>query len=418
VIGSRFALLAALLPLFGCWIVVFPSVRALPRAARFASAVTAGVVTLTALMFAMAVAGVRWSLPLLLVPALASLGMAIWFRRPSARSLPATPRELAILALAVTAVLLVAATTLAGAATSFDLLLFWGAKGQQFALARTIDVGFLRDPRNALMHSDYPPLLPLVYAWTMLGGSQLDWFGVIATAPLLLLTATAAVWGITRSAAMTALYAAMFGVAFIDNNIAGNAEPMLLLFETVAVGAILWKVDALAAIALAGAVLTKVEGAAFMLVVLPLARRRAFRIAIAPVVALGAWLAFCAHHGLLDTYRPHAALSSPLAVFRPLIQQASMGVAYVPWIALLLVIALGRVRAALPAILAAMAYLVFLTMAWTGVTDVATEIAWSARRVLLTPLLLLFFAAVASRPGPETEKGGLAAALHGTLREV
>jgi hypothetical protein len=398
VISARFALLAALLPLFGCWIAVFASVRALPLAARIAATVAAGIVTITSLMFAMAAVGVMWSIPLLLVPGLLSLSTGVWHGRPRAVSQPVTPGELAILGFAALAVLLVAAVTLAGAATSFDLLLFWGAKGQRFALARTIDVGFLRDPRHVLMHADYPPLLPLIYAWTMLGGGHLDWFGAIATAPLLLLAATLAVWGFTRSASMTALYAAMFGLAFIDNNIAGNAEPMLLFFETVAVAAILRKCNAVAGIALVGAVLTKVEGAAFALVALPLAGWKAFRIGIAPAVALGAWLAFCAHHGLRDAYRSHVTLSSPFAVVRPLLEQASMGVAYVPWLALLLVIVLGRTKAAFSAMLAAIGYMAFLTLAWMAFADVATEVAWSARRVLLTPLLLLFFGAVAARP--------------------
>jgi len=296
----------------------------------------------------------------------------------------------------------VTAVVLAGAATSFDLLLFWGVKGQHFGLARTIDVAFLRDPAHHLMHSDYPPLVPLLYAWTMTGGMYLDWFGTIAMAPLLLLAGTAAVWGFTRSAPMTALYATTFGFLFLDNNIAGNAEPILLFLETVAVAVLVCapECEVLAILALTGVMLTKVEGAVFVAAAMLLAPRRTLRLLPAPLAALGAWIAFCAHHGLLDTYRSHAGVSHTAfaAVARPLLVEASMHAWYVPWIALFLLIALGRRRASLPALGAAAFYLAFLVYVWAGgaAAGSAPEIAWSARRVLVTPLLFLFFAAVSA----------------------
>ncbi len=442
-IGPRFALLTALVPLMGGWVAAFASVRAVPRALRLAAFLATGLVTITVEMGLLASLGIPWSAALLLpLPLLATL--FVWWRtRGQVAPAVSPPRERAVLILAAAAILAVAATVFAGAATSFDLLLFWGVKGQRFGLTHTIDVAFLRDPAHKLMHSDYPPLVPLVYAWTMLGSEQLDWFGTIATAPLLLLAGSAAVWGFTRSGTLTALYATTFGFVFLDNNIAGNAEPMLLFLETVVLAALLADCDALAAIALPGVVLTKVEGAAFVgaILVWKIAARAAARllpaattrsrseatkqdpfsfsppqreeggrtpdegpsasrwlaVLLPPLLALTAWIAFCAHHGLLDTYRSHGSggHSACAAVFRPLLIESSMHAFYLPWIALAVLIAAGRTRAALPGLAAAAAYLAFLIVVWAGGAEanIAKEIAWSARRVLITPLLLVFFAA-------------------------
>lgn len=390
-IGVRFAVLTALIPLMGGWVAAFASVRALPRAARIASYIAAGIVTIAVEMFVFAVVGVRWNYALLLP----IVGTLVAWSRSRGGVATSRPRDRATLLIALAALLVVTATVLAGAATSFDLLLFWGVKGQRFSVAHTIDVAFLRDPQNRLMHPDYPPLVPLLYAWTMLGGTELDWFGTILTAPLLLAAGTLAVWGFTRSAPMTALYASLFGFTFLDNNIAGNAEPMLLFLATVALFS---SSDAVTAIALTGVVLTKVEGAVFVAVALPLLRRR--RVVLAPALALAAWLAFCAHHGLLDSYRSHAigSLHAFALVAKPLLVEASMHAFYLPWLALALLIAVSRTRAALPALVATAAYVAFLVVVWAGgeEANIVAEIGWSARRVLLVPLLLAFYGAVTS----------------------
>jgi hypothetical protein len=395
-IGLRFAVMIALVPLMGGWVAAFASVRALPRAARIASYIAAGIVTIAVEMFVLAAVGVPWNVVLL--PIVGTL--VVWFRGRGGVATP-RPRDVATLVIAAAALLIVAATVLAGAATSFDLLLFWGVKGQRFGVAHTIDVAFLRDPQNRLMHPDYPPLVPLLYAWTMLGGIELDWFGTIATAPLLLSAGALAVWGFTRSAPMTALYATIFGFAFLDNNIAGNAEPMLLFLATVALFA---SSDAVAAIALTGVVLTKVEGAPLVAVALLVLPRR--RIVLAPALALVAWLAFCAHHGLLDSYRGHAlgSLHAFTLVAKPLLVEASMHAFYLPWLALAVLASAGRVRAALPALLAAAAYVAFLVVVWAGgeEANIVAEIGWSARRVLIVPLLLAFYAAVTSNRSTAT----------------
>ena len=92
---------------------------------------------------------------------------------------------------------------------------------------------------------------------------------------------------------------------------------------------------------------------------------------------------------------------------KPLLAQASLDAGYVPWLVIVLLIVLGRAKAALPAAIAALAFLAFLIVVWSGGgDDVATEIAWSARRVLVTPLVILFFASVAAlQPESRAESG-------------
>ncbi len=199
---------------------------------------------------------------------------------------------------------------------------------------------------------------------------------------------------------------------------------MLLFLETVALAALVCapECEVVLVVALTGVILTKVEGAAFGGVLI-LWRVAAFAwkrwrarnerssagaqttpapilTAVVPIVALGSWIAFCAYHGLLDTYRNHPGGSHTAfaAVALPLFREASLHAVYVPWIALALLILVGRRRAALPTLAAAAAYLAFLVVVWAGGAEgnIAMEITWSARRVLMTPLVILFFAAVSS----------------------
>lgn len=296
-------------------------------------------------------------------------------------------------------VLIFAALTLSGAVTNPDFLMFWGVKGERFAIVHGVDVAFLREPHHLFMHSDYPPLVPAIYALTMIGSRSLHWFGALALAPLLLAATTVVVARSLRDGALTALFAAIFAFLFIDNSIAGNAEPFLILFETIALAALLFDDEPLvAATALTAAVLTKVEGVVFVaatvgaLVVfrrLPL--RRAIGVAIPSMTAIILWITYCARNGLLDAYAPHHALVN-WNIAKPLLAESAMGSMYLPWIAVVLLIACGRARMALPAVIAAGAFIVFLIVVWIG-TEAQSEIAWSAKRVLMTPLLLLFFGA-------------------------
>jgi hypothetical protein len=141
---------------------------------------------------------------------------------------------------------------------------------------------------------------------------------------------------------------------------------------------------------------------------------RSIAVLLPPALALAAWIGYCARHGLLDTYRGHVSggHAAYAAVVKPLLVESSMHAFYLPWIALAVIIAAGRSRAAVPALAAAAAYLVFLVVVWAGGAEanIATEIAWSARRVLITPLLFVFFAA-ASASRAQAARAALPAAL-------
>jgi len=246
-------------------------------------------------MMAIAYAGWRWSVPVVvLVAALVAFGAPPTRRLARRRLAGGAPadrpagsrRSEAIIAIA--AIALVTWIVLGGAATSFDLLLFWGAKGQQFGRMHTIDVAFLADPAHHVMQPDYPPLVPLLYAGTMIGADRLNWFVAILTAPLFLALATCAVYEFRPR--LTAVFATMFGYLFVLNSTGGNAEPALIFFAVVA---LVSDDDLLTTVALTGAVLTKLEGgvfAALFVAAIALHRRKPMlllRLGALPAAALG-----------------------------------------------------------------------------------------------------------------------------------
>lgn len=65
-----------------------------------------------------------------------------------------------------------------------DFWAIWGLKGRVFFERGGIDWKFLADAGNAFAHQDYPPLLPLNYAFASLvrGGWEDRWIGVLSTA--------------------------------------------------------------------------------------------------------------------------------------------------------------------------------------------------------------------------------------------
>lgn len=413
--GLRFALMTALAPLLGLWVSSVSPVARLPRPARLAVYAASGLVTLAVEMLLFSVIGLRWSIPLLsIAPVL--LYIALRLRRRSAMDANAPGKFELSAASGLIGVGLLALTLASAAATSFDYLLFWGLKGQAFGMARTIDVGFLRNPDHADMHPDYPPLLPFYYAWTMLGAEGFDWWGGIHSAAILLLLSALAMDGFARAAgtggagAMAGLFGSMFAFLLIQNSAGGGAEPMLLFFETVALAALVCRRNerpefaVVISLALTGSVLTKVEGLVFAAIVVLLVAasagiRTAAAVAVAPTAAIGIWWLYCNAHHLLDQYTLHASrltAQSMESVLAQLVRQASFGIAYAPWIVLLLVIACGRFTRALPFLASAAVYLPFLLVVYGGGNASAMTIEWAATRVLLAPLLLVFFGAVAA----------------------
>jgi hypothetical protein len=407
---ARFLVMTAAVPLAGLWIGGFPSIRVLNALERWMLYFAAGFVTLAIEMVLMSIAGVPWSIVLLLaLPLIAAIPG--WRRSvDGARS----PRPRWELALAVAAIIVVILFVDSGAATNFDLLLFWGPKAQHFGLVRAVDPVFMRE--NFLMHPDYPTLYIGYLAWTMQGGARLDWWGAAATMPLFLVLSTIAVYGFSRSRlspAFAALFASTVGILYVLNSLGGNAEPPMVFFETLAVAAIVTGAgDVAVAVALIGAVLTKREGLAFAVVAFALhvviagEWRKRMRAGIAVAAVMLGWIAYCAHYHLIVTYNLGAevALSFARVLHGAALvwSQFSLGVGYLPWLAVLALIFCGRARAALPYVAATLAYCLILVYQFARMADADAFALWSVSRLLISAYVFLFFGAVAAIRAVET----------------
>jgi hypothetical protein len=312
-------------------------------------------------------------------------------------------------------------------ATSSDLLLFWGTKGQRFAQAGAIDVEFLRQPDHLLMHSDYPPMLPCLFAWATLTAGRFAWGAALLTLPLFLGMAAISFFGFARpvlglrsAAECTALLVALVGFVMIGTLMAGNADPLLAYFEILALSALTLGsskagADVAAGLGLAGAVLTKVEGTVFAALLVSSFLlfgegrsrwRRAVGIGTPAAAALTAWMAFCRKNGLaslysLSSHRP-ATMTHLSTVVSGVLREGSYGAAYTPW---LVVVALGfrwrdtaSTRVNLAVATGFLGFVLYIYL--TSPTDPRLWIIWSASRLLLTPLVAVFFAAMASRIEP------------------
>ncbi|HEX8411001.1 MAG TPA: hypothetical protein VF883_19205 [Thermoanaerobaculia bacterium] len=439
-VTARFVLLTLALPFLGAYVRMFGAVRLLPWPGQLALSFATGLLTIVAEMFVLSWMGVHWNawllvpLPLLLSAfgayrsaaspnAAASRNAADRSARergadfepagPLASSRPTPPLLIAFLALAI-----LISAVLAGMCTSGDFVYFWGVKGQRWGAVHLLDTAFTQEPGH-YMHPDYPPLLPLYYAWTLLGGDgALDWWGAILATPLFLAAGATSIWAFGRYArihaidGIVALFVALYAIFYVRNQVAGNAEPPLHMFEAIALAALTcWhkrsnEHDAIAAIALSGVALTKVEGGIFVLLVCGLTwlaregtlRQRltaGIKMALLPVTTLATWLLFGATRGLTDTYVPRDDLSIHYIwpTFLELVRELSLHLWYTPWLALIVILLCGRAKNALPYLLATLLFLLFLLSVYTRAEP---HLEWSAGRTLMTPLLLFIAGVLAA----------------------
>jgi len=426
---TGFAFLAAwlALPVFG-----FPFSRLAAgsidsRAGRFAFAFGSGAVVLALAMLALTAAGTPWTpFRVFLAAALPAALLAVAGRGRARAPARIDSGAIAGIAAAAAAVLLLGYAVATARATSADYVYFWGTKGQEFAAARAIDAAFLAEIDHTPLHPDYPPLLPAFYAFGALAAGRFPWGAALLSAPVFFALMVAAFWGSARrkldesSAALRcAFFAALLGFGWLASDVAGNAEPPLLFFEALVLGILVFGerspgADFAASIALAGCVLTKFEGVFFALAAagvfcaLDPARGRlssrmvsALRLLSLPALALGGWIAFCARHGILYNYKPGTAGPVTLVNFSKvaagLARNTSYGLGYLPWIAVFVAgAAIGVRREALAPALVAVA-IAFVNFGYYlhGAADPTLWIGWSARRIFLTPLLCLAFAACA-----------------------
>ncbi|MCA1582356.1 MAG: hypothetical protein LC796_13385 [Acidobacteria bacterium] len=430
------------LPAAGAPLLLHPAFRPLGVACRAVLAAAAGAVVLSWTMTVLTIARVPWTVPLL-VPLTAAqcfaLRLALGRRGPPVdgdvprdRSVPLSAFERLGIVVCGGAVLAAFAAALAAAATSPDLLLFWGPKAEVFAAARRIDDGFLGEPFLRYLHTSYPPLVTNLYAFATLAAGRLPWMAAVATSPLLLGACAMALPGILRrfagrseAIAATAAIAACLGFLSHSLEIAGNADMALLLFQILAMALLLGPDvqrrpgQLLAGLLFAGAAAAKVEGLPFVLAAGALflrTRRRNLPWPSAPVLlfgpaalSLGAWFVFGRRTYLFGWYEGYGRtldihwerLPLVLAGIGSAMWRAGAALAWLVPLAAW-VVARSRSRGSLsPVGLASVLSAFFVFTYLHGGQDPTLWIQWSAGRIFMVLVPLLVLAAVSGPPASD-----------------
>ncbi|MCU1244534.1 MAG: hypothetical protein JWN02_444 [Acidobacteria bacterium] len=320
--------------------------------------------------------------------------------------------------LAVIAILFYAAAD--ARMTCADLIYFWGTKGVHFDQARQINAEFLRYSDYYLMHPDYPPLVPLIYAWGTLVARTFSWWGALELTPLFLLATAASFRGLVRrelgeerATLYTLLLTTLLGCCYAVTSIGGGGDAPLILFETIALTALTFARPGergalvVAAVALAGCVFTKVEGTAFALVVVLafLITRKRVRAAaltlLPPLLLIGSWIWWVKRQKLLDSYGSRNPLSPALLpeALRLTVLKVQYGTFYLPWLAAFSPLAFTRNwrRASLPLLTGAgvIGYTIFFYLHAPAPDVLWLWIATSVERVLITTLMCFVVATAA-----------------------
>jgi len=432
------------LPICGWPLLSHPGYRRFPPTARIVLAGAAGAAGLSFTMTAAALAGVKWRTGVLV---LASVGLVCLLRPLAGRTAPASEvfgpkggdspwRWLAhLVSLSAVCAAIVAAAS--GAATSPDLLFFWGPKAQAYAQARTIDAGFLRAAFHAFMHPYYPPLVTNLFAFASIAAGRFLWTAAILTFPMLLGAMALGLPGLlgdgvgrARAAAISALAVAAIGYAGMEADIGGNGDMPLLLFETLAVALLVSPAaperptQLLVGILLAGAVATKVEGLPFAVAAAGFAvlsqwnsgRRllRPLALLLGPAaVALAAWFLYGASRHLFAGYSESvgflhifpARTPAVVATILSWLLAAGHGLPWiVPFLCLFAAVPLAR-RALVPIGAAAVLTAFFIFTYLHRSEDPSLWISWSAARIFSAVAMLLAVASACSSPDTRAHQG-------------
>ena len=430
--GSVWLLAFAALALAGAPLLADPRFGRFSPASRAVLAALAGAVLTSDAMLLWTLLGWRWNAAGVLACG-AALALALRAALPRRREEESPPRELPLaptsldrisVVVTIAGIAAAAVATVAGSATSGDLVLFWGAKGQQFALARTIDAAFLKDPCHSYLQTSYPPLLTNLYALSTLVAGRFSWGAAALTFPLGLAILAVALPGVlsqmtSRSSALgaTALAVASISAAGAASLIAGNAEMPLLIFEAVAIGILMGPIAAsrggalLAGLMLAGAASTKVEGLVFALAVLlvvPVIQRLPPRtlpwLAGPTALSIGLWLFFGSSRGVFEGFGAAGPLlevswrrtPQVLSAIGRALASTVYGLPYLlPVLALLL--SPRKSRSSLAPLLTAACLSAGLVFSYLhGREDPSNWIRWSAARVFLPVSVLLVLGAAAT----------------------
>lgn len=337
-------------------------------------------------------------------------------------------------------ILLVAVALHATVATSADLTFFWGSKALHFARAGGIDFEMQREPYMMHTHVTYPPAWTYLLAWGSMAAGELPWMAVPWLTLLGLVASLPLVKGLLESrlgaaaAPVSGLWLVVVAAGLIASLSAGNAAMLLLLFETVAMIILTADLDlhaekpgrgrpwsalgGLAAISLAGAVLTKSEGVvAVVLILAGVVVRglvRGERGVWRRVLALGApatavwlfWLVVRLGHGLpfSDPIREQMlviSLDQLPEIAKASVQNIGMGTAGMSWLAPAVLVLICRRRGlvrqlvdVLPALSLSLGLIGFAGVYYLHVRgDVVTMITWTLPRLALPALSAWIIAA-------------------------
>lgn len=256
-----YVLAYVLFPLFGLSF----AARIDSRSARIGFAFLAGALLLTIEATLFTIVGIRWSIVGLSLPLLGASGLVL-LRQPGrlraawkggSESAPSPGRWLA---LGVTCVSLLhfALSILTTQSINPDYVLFWGTKSIHFAMARALDASYLLS-HYAPPRIDYPPLLPIVQAWGVLFTHQMPWITAAAMSAVWLAAAVPVIRWLVGSSEATAFWTAAMAASLAFCGSGGNAEAMLVVYLSVGGAALVANRTWIAAIAFAGATLTKEE---------------------------------------------------------------------------------------------------------------------------------------------------------------
>lgn len=264
----------------GLPVAVQPTLRHLAIPARVALAWATGSLILTLILTSLSAIGMQWTLWWILPACITALAISskLIQRNQAAKPGPSNSTRFK-LSFGSLGFALVAGSGLFafvfGFATSADLSYFWGVKAAHFAIERGIDFELLRQPYMIHLHPNYPPLWPVLLAWGALTARSMPWLAIPSLTWVCLTAAAAVIFSVLETrlggraaTAVTLLWYAVLSTMMVTSFSGGNADGPLVLFLSVALVVILAEPEDgprhlrwLAAIALAGAVFTKSEGA-------------------------------------------------------------------------------------------------------------------------------------------------------------
>jgi hypothetical protein len=419
------------LPLAGIW-----AWRWAPASARWSVAMAAGALTVALLMSALSVIGIEWSRAVLFPLLAIVIGAGIYAARSSANAgrdeashgaepgraearldrlkpvLHSTDRLKPVLHWADAGTVLAWVMALYGVVTARsscgDLAFTWGPKAVRWFRAGGLDPDVLKTWPQLTV--DYPPLQTLLLSFSNLFSHQFPWWAAVLAGPLFLIPTLVIlrVWSGDALGTMLVATTLSFGFALAYPH--GCAEPPLLLFETIAIAALVFIDDRraqtfLLAMSLAGAVYTKLEGTTFAIaVVLTIAitlrrPKQALLVAAPAALLFAAWMAFVFRNGL---YYMYSGATLPIywsalpVTLKTLLKVAKFELWWLPYLVPIVLIAIGNWRRALAPLSIALLTTGATVYFYVHYPDPVWWIESSSPRVILTPMLALLVGVLAA----------------------